>query len=56
MLRGEFFLDNITFLSADCEAFTHPLFHLGKNAKDCPIVVIDSFKHMYMFPRFSKIT
>jgi len=45
----------INFLVADCETFSHPLHHLGKSVKDCPLVAIDSFRHMYMFPNFNEI-
>jgi endoplasmic reticulum resident protein 44 len=30
--------------------FSHPLHHLGKTAKDLPVLAIDSFRHMYVFP------
>jgi len=46
---------SINFLHADCIQFSHPLQHLGKSAKDCPVIAIDSFKHMYLFPDFSLI-
>jgi len=45
----------VNFLVADCETFSHPLHHLGKSVKDCPLVAIDSFRHMYMFPDFAQI-
>ncbi|XP_064598270.1 endoplasmic reticulum resident protein 44-like [Liolophura sinensis] len=41
---------NINFLTADGLKFTHPLHHLGKSPKDLPILAIDSFRHMYIFP------
>lgn len=44
------FLDNVNFLTADGLKFTHPLHHLGKSASDLPVISIDSFKHMYVFP------
>lgn len=44
---------NINFLTADGDAFAHPLHHLGKSQKDLPLIAIDSFRHMYMFPRIS---
>jgi len=34
-----------------CFKFTHPLYHLGKNLNDCPVVAIDSFSHMYVFKK-----
>jgi len=45
----------VNFLVADCETFSHPLHHLGKKTSDCPLVAIDSFRHMYLFEDFSKI-
>nr|CAB3243672.1 endoplasmic reticulum resident protein 44-like [Phallusia mammillata] len=50
------FKSSINFLFADCETFSHPLHHLGKTVKDCPLVAIDSFKHMYLFPKFEDIS
>jgi len=47
--------DKINFLHADCHKFSHPLFHLGKGVNDCPVIAIDSFKHMYNFPKFTDI-
>lgn len=38
-------------MTADGIKFAHPLQHLGKQKKDLPVVVIDSFKHMYQFPK-----
>jgi len=40
----------MNFLTADGIKFAHPLHHLGKQQTDLPVVVIDSFKHMYQFP------
>lgn len=37
-------------MTADGIKFAHPLQHLGKQNTDLPVVVIDSFKHMYQFP------
>lgn len=37
-------------MTADGIKFAHPLHHLGKQSTDLPVVVIDSFKHMYQFP------
>ena len=42
--------DNVNFLTADGTKFTHPLHHLGKSVKDLPVLAIDSFRHMYIFP------
>ncbi|XP_073984459.1 endoplasmic reticulum protein 44 isoform X2 [Rhodnius prolixus] len=41
---------NINFLTADGEKFAHPLHHLGKSQSDLPLIAIDSFRHMYLFP------
>ena len=49
------FKTSINFLYADCETFSHPLHHLGKTPKDCPLIAIDSFRHMYMFPDFEDV-
>lgn len=46
---------NVNFLIADGIKFAHPLQHLGKSTKDLPLVAIDSFRHMYMFPSFEDI-
>jgi len=43
---------NINFLTADGKKFAHPLHHLGKSSSDLPLLAIDSFRHMYLFPRF----
>jgi endoplasmic reticulum resident protein 44 len=40
----------INFLTADGLKFAHPLHHLGKAEKDLPLIAIDSFRHMYLFP------
>ena len=40
----------MNFLTADGGKFAHPLHHLGKSAKDLPLIAIDSFRHMYLFP------
>lgn len=44
------FAENINFLTADGIQFAHPLHHLGKSKKDLPLIAIDSFRHMYLFP------
>lgn len=48
-----FFSESINFLTADGKKFAHPLHHLGKSEKDLPLIAIDSFRHMYLFPNFS---
>ncbi|KAE9414055.1 hypothetical protein Angca_006729 [Angiostrongylus cantonensis] len=40
----------INCLVADGKKFAHPLHHLGKRESDLPVVAIDSFRHMYLFP------
>jgi len=46
--------DVVTALTADGLQFTHPLHHLGKTVNDLPLVAIDSFKHMYLWPHNPK--
>ncbi|OQR75043.1 endoplasmic reticulum resident protein 44-like [Tropilaelaps mercedesae] len=46
---------SINFLIADGVKFAHPLHHLGKSIKDLPVIAIDSFRHMYIFPRYGDI-
>uniref|UniRef100_A0A915EHZ1 Thioredoxin domain-containing protein n=1 Tax=Ditylenchus dipsaci TaxID=166011 RepID=A0A915EHZ1_9BILA len=46
---------SINCLMADGKRFAHPLHHLGKSEKDLPLIAIDSFRHMYLFPDFSKL-
>uniref|UniRef100_A0A0K8TS55 Putative endoplasmic reticulum resident protein 44-like isoform x2 n=1 Tax=Tabanus bromius TaxID=304241 RepID=A0A0K8TS55_TABBR len=43
---------NVNFLTADGKKFAHPLHHLGKSQDDLPLIAIDSFRHMYLFPNF----
>lgn len=49
-------LGSINFLHADCEKFRHPLLHIQKTPADCPVIAIDSFRHMYVFPEFKDLT
>ncbi|CAH1788262.1 unnamed protein product [Owenia fusiformis] len=42
---------SINFLTADGLKFSHPLHHLGKSTNDLPVIAIDSFRHMYVFPK-----
>lgn len=42
-------------MTADGKRFAHPLHHLGKSDKDLPLIAIDSFRHMYLFPKYSDI-
>jgi len=46
---------NINFLIADGTTFSHPLNHIGKSESDMPIICIDSFRHMYLFKKFSDV-
>ncbi|XP_069476705.1 endoplasmic reticulum resident protein 44 [Ambystoma mexicanum] len=46
----------INFLHADCDKFRHPLLHIQKTPDDCPVIAIDSFRHMYVFPEFSDLS
>ena len=43
---------SVNFLTADGGRFSHPLHHLGMSQSDLPLIAIDSFRHMYLFPRF----
>ncbi len=45
-------LENVNFLIADGIKFAHPLHHLGKSKEDLPLIAIDSFRHMYLFPKY----
>lgn len=47
--------ENVNFLIADGKMFAHPLAHLDKTLDDLPVIAIDSFRHMYVFPEFSDI-
>ncbi|XP_035437059.1 endoplasmic reticulum resident protein 44 [Spodoptera frugiperda] len=52
-LEGE--KQNVNFLTADGVRFEHPLHHLGKSISDLPLIAIDSFRHMYMFPDYKEM-
>ncbi|CAG7837379.1 unnamed protein product [Allacma fusca] len=41
---------SINFLTADGLKFSYPLHRVGKSRDDLPIIAIDSFQHMYLFP------
>jgi len=45
----------VNFLTAEGKLFKHPLYHMGKSLDDLPVIAIDSFIHMYLFPRFEDI-
>ncbi|KAJ0066017.1 hypothetical protein NL108_001241 [Boleophthalmus pectinirostris] len=47
---------SINFLHADCDKFRHPLLHIQKTPADCPVIAIDSFRHMYVFPEFKDVS
>ena len=47
-----FQIENVNFLVADGIKFAHPLHHLGKKKEDLPLIAIDSFRHMYLFPKY----
>ena len=42
-------------MTADGVKFAHPLHHLGKSVSDLPLIAIDSFRHMYLFPDASQM-
>lgn len=46
---------SVNFLTADGLKFAHPLHHLGKTQQDLPLIAIDSFRHMYLFPNFGDL-
>ncbi|KJH43449.1 hypothetical protein DICVIV_10521 [Dictyocaulus viviparus] len=43
-------------LLADGFKFAHPLHHLGKTIEDLPVLAIDSFTHMFIFPNISRLS
>ena len=45
----------VNFLTADGMKFAHPLHHLGKSKDDLPLLAIDSFRHMYLFPKYEEM-
>lgn len=49
------FQGTINFLHADCDKFRHPLLHIQKSPADCPVIAIDSFRHMYVFSDFNDL-
>lgn len=50
-----FCAENINFLIADGKRFAHPLDHLEKTIDELPVIAIDSFRHMYLFPDYNDI-
>ncbi|KAM4026843.1 endoplasmic reticulum resident protein 44 [Anomaloglossus baeobatrachus] len=49
-------IGSINFLHADCDKFRHPLLHIQKTPADCPVIAIDSFRHMYVFSDFKDLS
>lgn len=47
--------ESVKCLTADGTKFAHPLRHMGKTTNDLPVIAIDSFKHMYLFKKFSNL-
>ena len=45
----------VNFVTADGTAFSHPLSHMDKSEKDLPLIALDSFEHMYLFPKFEDL-
>lgn len=45
----------VNALLADGHKFAHPLRHLGKTEKDLPVLAIDSFQHMFLFPDMKEL-
>uniref|UniRef100_A0A0N5B124 Thioredoxin domain-containing protein n=1 Tax=Syphacia muris TaxID=451379 RepID=A0A0N5B124_9BILA len=48
--------NSINCLLADGKKFAHPLRHLNKTEHDLPLIAIDSFRHMYLFPDMNELT
>lgn len=46
---------NVNFITADGSIFSSPLKHIGKTVDDMPVICLDSFRHMYLFKRFSDV-
>ncbi|CAF0979424.1 unnamed protein product [Adineta ricciae] len=47
---------SVNCLHADGAQFLHPLQHLGKSLNDLPLLAIDSFKHMFLFPDINEMS
>lgn len=54
--RWSVFAASINCLHADGAQFAHPLQHLGKSQADLPLLAIDSFRHMFLFPDINDIS
>lgn len=46
----------VNVVTANGVMFAHPLHHLGKHVNDLPVIAIDSFRHMYLFPNFEDLS
>lgn len=46
---------SVNFVTADGAVFGHPLEHINKTVKDMPLIAIDSFAHIYLFPKFEDL-
>ncbi|XP_052737685.1 protein disulfide-isomerase 2 [Bicyclus anynana] len=46
---------NINFLTGDGVKFEHPMNHLKKSVSDLPLIAIDSYRHMFLFPEYKDI-
>lgn len=44
------FLGRFVPLVANGDVFSHPLMHMGKTVNDLPLMAIDSFQHMFLYP------
>ncbi|CAG2107899.1 unnamed protein product [Medioppia subpectinata] len=48
-------ISTVNFVTADADLFDHPLEHVNRTKQDLPIIAIDSFKHMYLFPNYADL-
>jgi len=44
----------VNFLTADSEIFAYPLLSYGKSEEDLPIIAIDTFAHVFVYPNSVK--
>ena len=49
-------LAHFNCLHADGTKLTHPLKHLGKTINDLPLLLIDTFEQIFVFPDFKQIS
>ncbi|VDO81999.1 unnamed protein product [Soboliphyme baturini] len=47
---------DLNCLVADGRKFSHPLHHLNKSENDLPLIVIDNFRHMFLFPNIKDLS